>query len=36
MAERCVLQLVNEKLGSRFEPAPLLAQYVTAKKKFYG
>ena len=25
----------QEKLGPRFEPAPLLAQYVTAKKKFY-
>ncbi len=26
----------QEKLGNRFEPAPLLAEYVKAKKKFYG
>ena len=26
----------QEKLGPRFEPAPLLAEYVKAKKKFYG
>ncbi len=26
----------QEKLGKRFEPAPLLAEYVKAKRKFYG
>ncbi|MBS1150417.1 MAG: Enoyl-CoA hydratase [Myxococcaceae bacterium] len=26
----------QEKFGKRFEPAPLLAEYVKAKKKFYG
>jgi 3-hydroxyacyl-CoA dehydrogenase/enoyl-CoA hydratase/3-hydroxybutyryl-CoA epimerase len=26
----------QEKLGPRFEPAPLLAEYVKAKKKFYA